>query len=205
MVGSYQEQMAAPPDAGAGAGAGAGASDNGGEAGVGETPQAGLSANNDTDGGPLPSPSLPPYTMAPFAPLPSYKKRKTIIGYYALWQWYDCNKLTDPANVNFVKYTWINYAFFQPDSQGNLYGTDKRVDLQLLVGPYLQDTAAHTEDNKWCSCDGTRVQNCNHHDSSRGLLHLAAMFAARDCPGPSAARWGSRRRPPPPRPPPHLR
>jgi hypothetical protein len=106
--------------------------------GAGRTPQAGLSADNDADGGPLPSPSLPPYTMAPSAPLPSYEKRKTVIGYYTLWQWYDRNKLTDPVNVNFSKYTWINYGFFQPDLQGNLYGTDKWADPQLLVGPYLQ-------------------------------------------------------------------
>ncbi len=84
MVGSYQEQMAAPPDAGTGTGAGASA--NGGEAGAGRTPQAGPSDNNDADGGPSPSPSLPPYTMAPFAPSPSYEKRTTVIGYYASWQ-----------------------------------------------------------------------------------------------------------------------
>ncbi len=77
--------------------------------------QAGLSANNNADGGPSPSPSLLPYTMAPSMPLPSYEKRKMVIGYYALWQWYDRNKLTDPINTNFAKYTWINYTSFQPD------------------------------------------------------------------------------------------
>jgi hypothetical protein len=207
IVGSYQEQMAAPPDAGAVVGA----SDNGGNgggAGAGGTPQAGPSADNDADGGPSPSPSpsLPPYTMAPFAPSPSYEKRKTVIGYYTSWQWYDRNKLKDPVNDDFDKYTRINYAFFQLDSQGNLFGTDERADPQLLVGSYLQDAAAHTEDNKRCLWDGPGVQNCNHHDLSRGLLHLAAIAAAaRDRPGPSAARGGSRRRPPPPRPPSHLR
>ncbi len=202
--------MALPPDAGTGTGAGAidndGNGGNGGEAGAGGTPQAGMSANNDADGGPLPSPTLPPYTMAPFAPLPSYEKRKTVIGYYTSWQWYDRNKLADPDNVDFAKYTRINYAFFQPDSQGNLYGTDEWADPQLLFGPYLQDAAPHTEDNKRCLLDGPGVQNCNHNDLSRGLLHLAVIAAAaRDRPGPSAARGGSWRRPPPPCPPPHLR
>ncbi len=123
MVGSYKEQMAAPPDAGAGAGVGA--SDNGGkqicsqgtraqrrvsldgEAGAGGMLQVERSADKDLDGGPLPLPSLPPYTMKPFTPSPSYKKRKTVIGYYPLWQWYDCNKLMEPVNVNFAKYSWI--------------------------------------------------------------------------------------------------
>jgi hypothetical protein len=134
-------------DGGTAGGAGAGASDNGsnsgdggngGEAGAGGTPQAGLSTDNNVDGGPSPSPSLPPYTMAPSASSPSYEKRKTVIGYYTLWQWYDCNKLMDPVNVNFAKYTWINYAFFQPDSQGNLCGTDEWADPQSLVGLYLR-------------------------------------------------------------------
>jgi hypothetical protein len=134
-------------DGGAAGGAGAGASDNGGnsgdsgdggEAGAGRTPQAGLSTDNDADGEPLPSPSLTLYTMAPSAPSPSYEKRKTVIGYYALWQWYDCNKLMDLVNINFAKYTWINYTFLQPDSQGNLYGTDEWADPQSLVGPYLR-------------------------------------------------------------------
>jgi hypothetical protein len=123
--------MAAPPDVSTGTGAGA--SDNsgkGGKAGAGGTPQVGPSTNNNVDRGPLPLPSLPPYTMAPFALLPSYEKRKTVIGYYASWQWYDCNKLADPNNVNFAKYTRINCAFFQPDLQGNLYGTDKWADPQ---------------------------------------------------------------------------
>jgi hypothetical protein len=151
MVRSYQVQMAVPPDASAGGGAGAsnngGNGGDGGEAGAGGTPQAGPSADNKADGGPLSLPSLPLYTMAPFVLSPSYKKRKMVIGYYALWQWYDCNKLTDPVNVNFAKYTRINYAFFQTDSQGNLYGKEGSADSQLLVGLYLQDATAHTEDN----------------------------------------------------------
>jgi hypothetical protein len=116
--------------------------------------------------------------MAPFAPSPSYEKRETFIGYYALWQWYDCNKLTDPVNIDFTKYTWINDTFFQPDSQGNLYRTDEWADPQLLFGLYLQNAATHTEDNKWCLWDRPGVQNCNHHDLSRGFLHLAAIAAA---------------------------
>jgi hypothetical protein len=207
MVGLYQEQMTAPLDTGTGTGAGASDSGgDGGEAGAGGTPQAGPSANNDVGGGPLPTPSLPLYTMEPFALSPSYEKRKTVIGYCPSWQWYDRNKLTDPVKVNFAKFTRINYAFFQPDSQWNLYGTDEWADPQLLVGPYLQDAAAHMEDNKRCLLEGPGVQICSHHELSRGLLHLATIAAAsRDRPGPSAVRGGSQHRPPPPRPPSHLR
>jgi hypothetical protein len=90
MVVSYQEQMAAPP-----VGQGWEQATTAATAGTAATAvrreqaghcRPGLSTNNDADGGPSPSPSLPPYTMVPSAPLPFYKKRKTVIGYYALWQ-----------------------------------------------------------------------------------------------------------------------
>jgi hypothetical protein len=88
MVGLYQEQMVAPPDTDAGVGAGAsnngGNGGNGSEVEAGGTPQAGPSADNDADGGPSLSPSLPLHTMVPFAPSPSYEKRKMVIGHYAL-------------------------------------------------------------------------------------------------------------------------
>ena len=44
--------------------------------------------------------------------------------------------MADPANIDFAKYDRINYAFFQSDLQGNLYGTDDWADPQLLWGPY---------------------------------------------------------------------
>ncbi len=120
-----------------------------------------------------------------------------------MWQWYDCNKLADLDNVHFAKYTRINYAFFKPDLQDNLYRMDKWANPQLLFGPCLQDATAHMDDNKRCSLDRPGVQNCNHHDLSRGLLHLAVIAAAaRNCPGPSATQGWSRHHPPPPCPPP---
>ncbi len=132
--------------------------------------------------------------MAPFAPSRYYEKTKRVIGYYATWQWYNCNKLADPNNLNFTKYMQINYTFFLPDLQGNLYGTNEWANLQLLFGLYLQDTAAHMEDNKRCSLDGSGAQNCDHHDLSRGLLHLAVIAAAaRNHSGPSAVQGGSQR------------
>lgn len=37
---------------------------------------------------PTASPSLPPWTNAPFVPYRGPKRDKTVIGYYASWQWY---------------------------------------------------------------------------------------------------------------------
>ena len=137
------------------------------------------------------NPTLPPWTNAPFVPSPfsSSSNPKTIIGYYASWQWYDRNKFADPNNIDYSKYTRIHYAFFQPDEAGNLYGTDEWGDPQILWGPYV--TTATSEgggttgstrrkrrmsegDNNYkCSWDGPNEKNCNYHELHLGLLHLA--------------------------------
>jgi len=118
-------------------------------------------------GNPAPTPR---WTNMPFAPSPS-SAPKTVIGYYASWQWYDRDKKADPNNIDFTKYDRINYAFFQPDPSGNLYGTDEWGDPQLLWGPYDWSGAGPT----FCSWDapGPGGRNCNQHDTSRGMLALA--------------------------------
>ena len=119
------------------------------------------------------SPTLPPWTNAPFVPSPTSTSKKTVIGYYASWQWYDRNKFADPTNIPYTKYDRINYAFFQPDIHGNLYGTDDWADPQLLHGPYIYNEGEQTPDKYKCSWDGPNLQNCNHHDTSKGLIQLA--------------------------------
>ena len=122
---------------------------------------------------PTREPTLPPWTNAPFHPSPT-RGPKTVIGYYASWQWYDRNKLADPSNTDFSKYDRVNYAFFQPDKFGRLYGTDEWADPQLLWGPYDYSGAADPA-RRFCSWDGPgpAARNCNYHDTSKGLLTLA--------------------------------
>mmetsp|Transcript_19099 Transcript_19099/g.41357 ORF Transcript_19099/g.41357 Transcript_19099/m.41357 type:complete len:817 (+) Transcript_19099:106-2556(+) len=138
------------------------------------TQQANLSTPVPTN-----SPSLPPWTNAPFNPSPS-SLSKTVIGYYASWQWYDRNKFADPQNIDFSKYDRINYAFFQPDANGNLFGTDEWADPQLLMGPYVYDASRQINSgpdaNYFCSWDGPDAgtdRNCAHHDLKKGLVYLA--------------------------------
>ena len=61
---------------------------------------------------------------------------KEIIGYYPSWQWYNRAQLMGPENLNYTKYTIINYAFFAPDDDGNIWGTDAWADSCLLRGAY---------------------------------------------------------------------
>ena len=53
--------------------------------------------------------------------------------YIASWQWYDRAKLAKPSNMDFSKVTRVNYAFFQLDEDGNIWGTDEWADVSWLV------------------------------------------------------------------------
>ncbi|MCU0428798.1 MAG: glycoside hydrolase family 18 protein [Cytophagaceae bacterium] len=59
---------------------------------------------------------------------------RQIIGYYPSWQMYKRNGLVSPANLDYSKYTILNYSFFQTDLDGNLTGTDAWADSILLRG-----------------------------------------------------------------------
>ncbi|MEY5048723.1 MAG: hypothetical protein RLZZ175_2082 [Bacteroidota bacterium] len=61
-------------------------------------------------------------------------KYKNIIGYYTSWEGYKRGGLFNPANIDFTKYTIINYSFFQTDKNGNIFGTDAWADSILLRG-----------------------------------------------------------------------
>ena len=66
-------------------------------------------------------------------PVSPHGTNKKILGYYAGWQWYDRDKLASPANMDFRKVQRVNYAFFQPDVSGNIYGTDRKVRVCIVL------------------------------------------------------------------------
>lgn len=61
---------------------------------------------------------------------------KEVVGYYPNWQWYDRNKLAKPANIDYSKYSILNYAFFKPELDGSISGTDAWADENLLLGEF---------------------------------------------------------------------
>lgn len=100
---------------------------------------------------------------------------KKIIGYYAGWQWYDRNKLADPANIDFRKLQRVNFAFFQFDRAGQLFGTDRWGDPQVLFGPYSSMTGGGVQK---CSYDGPNEVNCEYHEYNSGLVYRAHQAGA---------------------------
>jgi hypothetical protein len=54
-------------------------------------------------------------------------RQRLLTGSYAVWQWYDRNNLASPGNMDFKKVSRVNYAFFQTDGDGYIFGTDRSV------------------------------------------------------------------------------
>ena len=97
---------------------------------------------------------------------------KTIIGYYASWQWYDRNALAEPKAFDYTKMTRVNFAFFQITNEGYIFGTDKWADPQTLLGPY--DWMGTDGQPKYCSWDVPNAPpTCMYHKYTEGLIYLA--------------------------------
>ncbi|KAL3768546.1 hypothetical protein ACHAWO_011501 [Cyclotella atomus] len=110
-----------------------------------------------------------------YQPVAPHGTDKKIIGYYAGWQWYDRDKIADPKNIDFRKVQRVNYAFFQPDAQGNIFGTDRWGDPQLLFGPYTEKLMGGIQR---CSYDGPDEVNCAYHEHGKGIINLAHQAGA---------------------------
>ena len=81
----------------------------------------------------------------------------------------DQDKLADPRNMDFRKVQRVNYAFFQIDVAGNIFGTDPWGDPNLLFGPYVWNGGGVEK----CSWDGPGVVTCARHEAGRGLVDVA--------------------------------
>lgn len=64
-----------------------------------------------------------------------------------------------------------NFAFFQTDVNGNIWGTDSWADPNLLFGPYNWNPSE--DDAEYCSWDTASTKNCKSHHYEEGLIYLA--------------------------------
>jgi len=76
------------------------------------------------------------------------QSNKTIVGYYPNWQWYDRSNLINPETILYEKYDIINYAFFNPQADGNIALTDPWADENLLLGPMIWWPDPHNDSTK---------------------------------------------------------
>lgn len=95
---------------------------------------------------------------------------KTIIAYYASWQIYDREGLAKPVNLDYSKFTRLNFAFFQPGVWGEIYGTDSWGDPMALFGDWDWSGAG----TSYCSWDKPgEPPVCGDHHYNTGLIYLA--------------------------------
>lgn len=69
---------------------------------------------------------------------------KEVVGYYPNWQWYDRNKLVNPQSLFYSKYSFINYCFFKPETNGDISNTDSWADENLLQGQINWSTTPYS-------------------------------------------------------------
>eukprot|EP00986_Skeletonema_menzelii_P012857 scaffold7247_cov143-Skeletonema_menzelii.AAC.4 len=75
-------------------------------------------------------------TMVQYSHTSQHSRQRLLTGSYATWQWYDRSNLASPVNLNLNKVSRVNYAFFQSDTDGYIFGTDSWADPNVLNGPY---------------------------------------------------------------------
>jgi chitinase len=70
----------------------------------------------------------------------------------------------------------VNFAFFQTDTSGAIWGTDSWADPIVLFGPYNWNPTEGSKER--CSWDGPSTKSCNTHDDEKGLIHLVKSAGA---------------------------
>lgn len=78
--------------------------------------------------------------------------------------------------MDFTKVQRVNYAFFQTDTSGNLWGTDSWGDPNVLFGDY--DWNPSDSSKEFCSWDSPTDRPCNYHKYENGLIHLVHAAGA---------------------------
>ncbi len=94
---------------------------------------------------------------------------KEVIGYYPGWQWYDRNKLVNPATIDYSQYTIINYAFLYPLVDGTITLTDPWGDKNLLLGSINWAVAPAGYDSAF------DLGNPAYHNPNTSLIHYAHL------------------------------
>lgn len=107
----------------------------------------------------------------------------------ASWQWYDRGKLAKPSALDYDKVTRVNFAFFQSDEHGNIWGTDEWAD----VSPRPPNSSFASPPKK--SLDSTLISRLSALVDTRNLVRFVSLCypcgETTTSPGYSTATWTS--------------
>lgn len=96
---------------------------------------------------------------------------KEIIGYYAGWQQYKRGGLFHQKNLDFRKYTILNYSFFAPDEEGNIVMPDPWGDELVLKGQ-IDWTQPPKEDGSYHYVPYSNMVDLAHSKGTKVVLSL---------------------------------
>jgi len=105
---------------------------------------------------------------------------KAIIGYYANWQYYDRGNAIKPTNLDYSKYTILNYSFFVPDANGNVVSTDTYVDELVLKGEIDWSTDPYTYK------PNTSLIDLSHANNVKVMVSIGGWSGSEDFPAIAA-------------------
>lgn len=128
--------------------------------------------------GPSASPTLNPTEW-------SFRRRVTTHGKAIIGYWHGDNARsgsTSPDQVDYKQLTRVNYATFKASAKGQVYMKGKHknpntdTDVAMLFGPNVWNPALFEHLVEFCHSNPTNQHAvCTHHDSRRGMLHLAHL------------------------------
>ena len=98
--------------------------------------------------------------------------------YYYPSKYYERSGLGKPENIDFTKVNKVNYASFQLDESGNIWGTDSNADAEVLHGPINWNPP--TDATKQCHFATPEINpSCQVHDAEKGLIRKAHSIGTR--------------------------
>ena len=122
---------------------------------------------------PVTNPTGNPTSNPVSTPTVTPPSNQVVVGYYQSWQQYDRGGIGLPQNMDFTKLDRVNFAYFQTDISGNIFGTDSFGDPLALFGHRDEEGTEH------CSWDAPNDKTCNRFDHSTGLISLVHAAGAK--------------------------
>ncbi|KAL7482088.1 hypothetical protein ACHAW6_007768 [Cyclotella cf. meneghiniana] len=98
--------------------------------------------------------------------------------YYYPSKYYERNGWGKPENIDFTKVSKVNYASFQTDDKGNIWGTDLNADAELLFGPVNWNPPEDAKKSCYFASKDN-LPTCQFHDVEKGLIRKAHSTGTR--------------------------
>ena len=108
------------------------------------------------------------------------RERKEIVGYYPNWQQYKRGGMFHQDNLDFSKYTIIEYAFMGVDENGSVYLVDPWGDGKILSGEI--DWALTTDEDDPVYIPYTNMISLAHKDGAKVMVSLGGWTLSTNFP-----------------------